>query len=1424
MIVRTFQPLAENMKDDSILRVFRSGATNDITWATLLESQRILIVSEAGVGKTYECERQQKKLWEDGEPAFYLELANLTRNKLEDILDEEEELRLLAWRRSHSDVATFFLDSIDELKLTQGKFETALKKFKKGIGGDLGRARVVITTRPIPYDEQVVRRVLPVPVRTNNSSEDVFAAVALGQSRADNDDVEQQPVWRTVSLEPMTESQIAEFAVTQHVTDPEMLLTDLRNRNAMEFANRPQDLIELCADWNEHRRIRTHREQVESNIGLKLQAQNDDRQERIDLPLTKAIEGASRLALAMLVMRLMTIRYSAAADEISSETVALDPMKILKDWSRDEVRTLLERPLFGFASYGRVRFHHRSAVEYLAAKRLLQLRQRGMSFRALKRLIFAETKEKIIVRPTKRPVAAWLALECQDTFALLRDNEASVLLNDGDPESLTPTQRKQALRNFVLRHGQGSWRGLRVPHIQIHRFSSAILADEINSLWKQGVENPEVRDILLYTIEAGKITECADIAFCTAIRKDAESVERIIAIDALVSIEDPRLNDIAHELAENSPQWTSAIASAAILRLFSQYLSIPQLSQVLSWIDDTRRSDGDLGWRLPQNIRQAGLKLEHLEELRDGLVQLATDGLRWQQQWPYITNDRPFLSEILAVTCNCGLEKKVDSAWLRASIVAIHIRGNEHYHNNEHDRLQTILRNLEASDNATLFWVEDEFLQSLYSHTDPWKRLVEVICREWQCRLQVDRDLSWVKESLVDNSLEPQDRALMLEAAMTLIPQNIARLDHLADLKPLVDDSEPLSRRILERMTASKDSLILDKWEKNDTKRKAQQERRHAKNRASWMQFWRDLSFSPENAFSAEQSFSTAWNLRRVMIKAGEDSRESGWNRRFIEENFGKELADQLRNTLMSIWRHEQPTLPSERREEKRYETLVCWQLGVTAIYAEAEDPTWAKNLSVDEAKLAARYALVQLNGLPPWLQDLVMHHAQVVDSVIGQELSWELKLGTHGQGVSMLIQSVSHAGSSIANVFLERLLSWLVEEGDHIDSADSVDLGHHITRLRQVVTTLLHHGDNACHQTLLDIARKRLSKLSRDELAKIWLPVLVNLAPADGVEELESRIKNVIPSIQSSAVDWFSFLFGEHGTVNLMSPKFTSHLLLRLLRLAYRHVRIEDDVEHDGVYEADTRDYAERARNQLVKVLFEIGGEEGWRVKTEMASDPLFSHFKDRILAVAEEHWANDIDAHAFSFAQAIQLDNSGESPPSTNEAMYTLMRDRLCDIDELLLSDDSPRENWAAIKDEKLMRREITRTLRTMASNLYKVNQEAVTGDEKETDIRLVSMASTHEAVIELKLADNRSGRDLRDTVHDQLVKRYMAPENRRAGCLLFTLSKNKNFDDPETGDRLNVEGLLKMLRKEAKRIEGDFGSAIAVYVHFLDLRPRL
>ena len=214
----------------------------------------------------------------------------------------------------------------------------------------------------------------------------------------------------------------------------------------------------------------------------------------------------------------------------------------------------------------------------------------------------------------------------------------------------------------------------------------------------------------------------------------------------------------------------------------------------------------------------------------------------------------------------------------------------------------------------------------------------------------------------------------------------------------------------------------------------------------------------------------------------------------------------------------------------------------------------------------------------------------------------------------------------------------------------------------------------------------------------------------------------------------------------------------------------------------------------------------------------------KDRTIALAQERAAEEADSVALTEAEFAILDKTGESPPATREAMFALMRDRLDDIDDLLLQDISPRELWASITDEHVMRRELARALRDAANQSYTIDQEFVTADEKETDIRFRSTGSRQQGTIELKLGDERSGTDLFNTIRDQLLTKYMAADECRAGCLLVTIASDREWDHPKTGKRIGFEELMSVLNDEAERLSKELGGAAKLMAKGLDLRPRL
>ncbi|MGR9476936.1 hypothetical protein [Rhizobium leguminosarum] len=164
----------------------------------------------------------------------------------------------------------------------------------------------------------------------------------------------------------------------------------------------------------------------------------------------------------------------------------------------------------------------------------------------------------------------------------------------------------------------------------------------------------------------------------------------------------------------------------------------------------------------------------------------------------------------------------------------------------------------------------------------------------------------------------------------------------------------------------------------------------------------------------------------------------------------------------------------------------------------------------------------------------------------------------------------------------------------------------------------------------------------------------------------------------------------------------------------------------------------------------------------------------------------------------------------------MFAVMMDRIERIKDSLLRDDTTRDLLISVSDEHVTRRSISNLFRQHAHGFYRVSQESVTAEEEETDIRLSSIRTDHEAVIEIKIGDNHwSAGVLRDTIRRQLVEKYMAPENRCSGCLMITVHGRKKWKHPDTRSSIDASGLSELLETEARVVERDIGSGVHLAV---------
>jgi hypothetical protein len=110
-------------------------------------------------------------------------------------------------------------------------------------------------------------------------------------------------------------------------------------------------------------------------------------------------------------------------------------------------------------NYGRVRIHHRSVSEYLTARWLWSLMQRGLDPSEVERLLFQQTPSGPALPPELVQAAAWLATESP----FIRDRVMAVaplaLLEGGDPQLSAGGDEARGLAQ-ALAGGGGSLGGM----------------------------------------------------------------------------------------------------------------------------------------------------------------------------------------------------------------------------------------------------------------------------------------------------------------------------------------------------------------------------------------------------------------------------------------------------------------------------------------------------------------------------------------------------------------------------------------------------------------------------------------------------------------------------------------------------------------------------------------------------------------------------------------------------------------------------------------------------------------------------------------------------------------------------------------------------------------------------------------------------
>ena len=406
--------------------------------------------------------------------------------------------------------------------------------------------------------------------------------------------------------------------------------------------------------------------------------------------------------------------------------------------------------------------------------------------------------------------------------------------------------------------------------------------------------------------------------------------------------------------------------------------------------------------------------------------------------------------------------------------------------------------------------------------------------------------------------------------------------------------------------------------------------------------------------------------LCREAEHAGNKWAPTDWGQ--LIKHRGSRIAEAARTGCINSWREFRPLLPHEKPEPNRLDGKVV--VGLAGLQAEfSDEKSFAQKLSQEEARLAVRYAVNEMNGYPDWLGDLLVTHEQDVAYVLNECVRGEWEYPAERQEVHDVISRLSWEGGSLAEIVHETLLTCL-ESGDPPNRQV----------LDDALSLLLKTIDRKSTElATLALSRCRDVAIESDSFA-IWVAVSLQLDADATLDVLERRMTDddVADQVVLEVCGYFGGDFRPR-IPSISDPDYHRPVVLRrLIPLVFHHIRPSDDLKRTrGAYTPTSRHHAERFREALVSRLAESESDEATDMLRELLDDDALSTHRDWIHHLIDKRIRERADHIAWTEADVRQFALDFETDPKNDLELFQIISNRLSDIKyDIEQSDNSLRE----------------------------------------------------------------------------------------------------------------------------------------------------
>lgn len=1420
---RRFIPWADEKATIEMASVWERSVRGHLEWTHLLEHQRIIVLAEAGSGKSEELEDQARSLSSEGKPVFHLTVQELAKDGLAGALTNAKRTELENWKSANGR-GYFFIDSIDEAKLDSIRIESAFKKLADGIDGALGRATIIFSGRYTDWEFQSdLHRFESMLPAVPTDEQPTLPLVEILEKLLNNEWGEQKktgpekPI--VVLMASLDKDQVRLFAKAKGISQVDTFIAAIDAEGLWELAHRPLDLGWLVDYWQTHKRFGTLAEMIAANVSERLKETNPSLARKDPLSEVEALRALERVGAAMVFGR--ADRILIPDPEISHTEGDFKLESILPDWSEGHRNRLRARPIFDAATFGRIRLHNdnEGAVRsYLAARWLKHRRDNGSGINAIYDLLFAETYDIKLVKPSVAQTAAWLAIWEPEVATRIIDINPVLLLKGGDPGSLTLETRVRALKASIGRiiasdrwYGWMDWPSLR-------RFSSADLAPTLKRLWAEHAHR-DVRHLLLQLMVAGGLSDCLDLAVDVVLGPETDRTSRVLASRLVVKFADRDvLKSYAEVIASRGAALSSEELDETIVVLFPEFLSVEQLLSTVTTVSSDERN---------------GLRLKHVgPELADKLVDAgALDELvrGLSARIAPATDDDPDDDPIDEKTCFPILQRAVerlvaaipDSEVSETAVAATMRLGARRLYRSNGPDLSKIYARLHATQERRRAGVWHAFghLNGTGFFAD--RELVnphQMDMFGWSPGLRAE-DLTWLLEDAIEKPTEAE-RTFAFVGALTVWRDAEKPEAMLAQIEKVARPIPPLAT-FLDGWLAPPVESEWEKQHNRDMKRiRSKNAAAKTKRTKSWVKFVDELKADP-NALrnlpkrednSADARLFYFYELLNAASRGG--SRYQIDDVTALEPVFGGDVVEAARDGLINYWRPHKPTVDSEKAPEKLNSVSKLDCMGLVGISLEAaRNPDWATALTSPEAERAAAYATIELNGFPTWFDTLGAAKPTEVSRVLMCEIA--AQIGTEGGRDHGMLQDVSYASVEIARLVADELLFAL-------ETNSSLTGRPLSTTLSILVKGLVN---DASRQKLSALALARFSQTEDVDAAGSYLYAGFSIDAAGATAALSERLSKMEDADQSEFCKAiFPRVFGDRITDGGIDPSVVPFdVLERLVGLAYRTIKLEDDRRHPmgKAYTLNDRDRAEGARSALYNRLTQTPGQA--TVEALRRVGPIIGVDAERTEELVAMRAGQDSESGKWAAVQAFEMERDFDVAPQNPADLQKIAMRRISDIDhDAHNADFAQGTTLKALGTEAEVQIWVGNELRNRRHRGYSTERESEVVGNNRPDIRL--RAGDISLPIEVKVAESWTLPELEAALATQLEGRYLLHQDARHGVLLIVHQHARPRGwQGANGAWLSfaqVVAFLKVLAVERSGVSHDAAKAVIAVIDVSDL----